>query len=29
MGLAFAKLDRKDEAAKCYAEAKKLKEAGK
>lgn len=29
MGLAFAKLDRKEEAAKCYAEAKKLKAAGK
>ena len=29
MGLAYDKLGRKDEAAKCYAEAKKLKAAGK
>jgi tetratricopeptide (TPR) repeat protein len=29
MGLAFDKLERKDEAAKCYAEAKKLKAGGK
>ncbi|MHB8080208.1 MAG: tetratricopeptide repeat protein [Candidatus Krumholzibacteriia bacterium] len=28
LGLAFDKLDRKDEAAKCYAQAKKLKAAG-